>query len=147
MKSFDGHEAFETGMTHYGRSDFQKAVVCFDKAIECGLEQNVYGFRGDCLRECGSHEKAIDDYNTAVSLQPEDCNLFFSRSFAKSAAGDIDGAIEDLREAIRLSKIDSALNREYRLGAQEMGWRDGHTALYVSHLLMAQMKREYTESD
>ena len=150
----EGLDAFQTGMSHYKGRDFQKALGYFNEAIECGFQDRVYELRGDCLRECGSHEKSINDYDTALSMRPGDCNLYYMRSFSKAAIGDLDGAMQDLQEAVKLSKIDNELNRTYRLSALEMGWPDGHTSLYergiISMLLrkrVAQINRDHSRLD
>ena len=129
------------GLTHHQIEEIQKALGSFYRPIACGSEDNVYAVRGDCLQVCGLHAKAVRQYDIAIALRPEDCDLFFRRYVAKSAAGDIDGAIEDLQEAIRLSKVDNELNEKYRLAAKEIGWYDGHTSLFKCHSSIAEAKK------
>jgi tetratricopeptide (TPR) repeat protein len=127
---FCGLAAFEKGMTYYEEKDFQSALACFDNAIECGYEDNIYGFRADCLQNSGLCDQAIRNYDIAISKQPNDCNLYFQRSISKSIIGDVDGAIGDIEEAIQLSKIDNERNANYRAAAIHQGWPGGHTELY-----------------
>ena len=131
---FCGLAAFEKGMTYYEEKDFQSALACFDNAIKCGYEDNIYGFRADCLQDSGLCDQAIRDYDIAISKQPDDCNLYFMRSSSKSIAGDVDGAIADIEEAIQLSKIDNEQNAGYRSSAIHMGYPGGHTELYAFSL-------------
>jgi tetratricopeptide (TPR) repeat protein len=91
------------------------------------------------LQALGFHKDAIIDYSKAILLEPENCNLYFCRSNSKKALEDFEGLIEDIEIAIRLSKIDNELNENYHIGAQEMGWPEGHTSLYQSNLEMAKL--------
>jgi tetratricopeptide (TPR) repeat protein len=141
----EGNNAYEAGKKHYSAKQFQNALECFDKAIECGFDLDVYSLRADCLQACGFDLDAIEDFTAAISLHPEDCNLYHSRALSRGATGDIDGAVTDLQEAVRLSKVDSALNRSYRAGAIEMGWRDGHTAIYEAALIGEQLNQTMPE--
>lgn len=134
-----GFIAYEEGKEHYLARNYEKAIDSFTKAIQNGFDENVYGLRGECYQSCELHDKAIDDFNAAISLQPEDCNLYFMRSNSKNSQGDHDGEINDLQEAVRLSRIDSERNKAYYLSAQEMGWPDGHTSLYQRSLQMTEI--------
>ena len=140
-KWFEGFEAFEKGKFHYENKNYPLALKFFNRAIEHGYKDEVYGLRADCFHEFKEYKKAISDYNKAVLHRPEDCNLYFQRSLSKNELNDFEGAIDDLREAIRLSKIDNELNRIYKSGAKEMGWPMGHTALYESNLRMQEAKK------
>jgi TPR repeat protein len=73
----------------------------------------------------------------AIALDKDNCNLYFQRSIIKEKLGDREGQIEDLEEAIRLSKLPTHLNKTYFKGAIKMGWPRGHTAMYEMWLLSA----------
>ena len=118
-----GHRAFEAGKKHFAARREQEAVGCFDAALEYGFETAaLFSLRGTCLQSLGWHLDAIDDFTKAISTEPQDCNLYFQRAMSKSSTGDEQGFIADIQDAIRLSKVDSALNRNYNLGAKDMGW-------------------------
>ena len=53
---------------------------------------------------------------------------------------NIKDAIEDMKKAIRLSKIDNKINNNYRIAAKEIGWEDGHTPLYENTLMIWEAK-------
>jgi len=129
----EGYNAFERGKKHYlaggenhsvaGR--IQDALDCFDKAIASGFEEGgIYDSRGSCLQILDFHLDAIDDFNKAIPLDPEDCNLYFMRSVSKGATGDLYGCVADLQEAIRLSEIDNPLNEKYNLWANKLGYKN-----------------------
>ena len=129
----EGYNAFERGKKHYlaggenhsvaGR--IQDALDCFDKAIASGFEEGgIYGSRGSCLQILDFHLDAIDDFNKAIPLDPEDCNLYFMRSVSKGATGDLRGCVADLQEAIRFSETDNPLNGKYNLWANKLGYKN-----------------------
>jgi tetratricopeptide (TPR) repeat protein len=138
----DGYSAFKRGKAHCLEKRWQEALDSFDEAIDFGFEdEGVYGFRGACLQALGFELDAIDDFNKAIELEPEDCNLYFQRSFCKAGVCDIAGYVSDIQEAVRLSKVDSALNREYSALAKETG-HNGVTAVYEMYLRMAEVDLE-----
>ncbi len=125
-----GHDTFTTGKKHYAGGRTLEALGCFDSAIECGFEDAVlYGLRGCCLQTLEWHLDAIDNFSKAILLDSQDCNNYFQRAMSKTATGDSHGFLTDIQEAIRLSKVDSALNRSYNLGAKSMGSKS-ITAMY-----------------
>ena len=81
------------------------------------------------------HDEAIDDFDIAITLEPDDCNLFFCRAISKRESGDYDGSIADFKKSITLSKEDSLLNDEYKDEAKKIGWPEGHTSVYEAQLL------------
>jgi len=120
-----GYHAFERGNAHFLANRLQEALVCFDEAISCGVDDAaIYGNRGSCLQSLGYNLDAIDDFNKAIAPETNDCNLYYMRSISRSAIKDYDGCISDLQEAIRLSRVDSALNKSYADYAKEMGWQN-----------------------
>lgn len=118
-----GYKAIESGKIHFLNRRAQEALECFDVAIECESEgDDVYEMRGSCLQSLEWHLDAIDDFTTAISRRPDDSNLFFQRAMSMTAIGDGNGFEADINEAIRLSKLDTALSRSHNEGAIEMGW-------------------------
>jgi len=142
-KWLEGYHAFEDGKGHYSARRDQEAVDCFDKAIECGLEDaDVFALRGSCLQSLEWNLDAIDDFTRAISLQPDDCNLYFQRAMSKTATGDQSGFEADMQQAILLSKVDSPLNRNYNQGAKEMGWANT-TAMYEGQAIRSVRKPDF----
>jgi tetratricopeptide (TPR) repeat protein len=111
---------------------FEAALICYETAIDAGLK--CYSEIAGCLTALEWNFDAIDYYNLAIKDDPNDCNLYFSRSLSKQAVGD-KTAESDLRYAIELSKRSNALIKEYDIAAQEMGFKNT-TSLYESHLFM-----------
>ena len=138
-KWLQGHRAFEAGKKHFSERRDQEAADCFDTAVECGFKNaTLFGLRGSCLQSLKWHLDAIDDFTKAISLEPQDCNLYFQRAMSKSSAGDEQGFLADIQDAIRLSKVDSALNRSYNLGAKDMGWQSA-AAMYEAQAVRSDL--------
>lgn len=142
--------AFEKGKQHYlaeevkgtGTAQIQLALECFDEAIGLGFEGGgIHASRGSCLQSLEFHLDAIDDFNKAISLNPQDSNLYFMRSVSKGAAGDLGGRIADLQEALRVSEIENETNKIYHAWAQELGYKN-ITAKYNYDLLHAKVAFE-----
>ncbi len=138
-KMLAGCDAFVKGEAYYLEKQNQKALACFDEAIECGFNDEAYGLRAQCLQGLDFDIEAIEDFTRAISLKPEDCNLYFLRSNSRDATGDNDGAVQDLQKAIQLSEVDNKLNRAYSIAAKSIGYRNGHTSMYLMSLDMVQL--------
>lgn len=63
----------------------------------------AYAAKGDILTELGDYAGAIKNYDMALSHDPSNPDLYFSRSVAKFMAGDINGALQDLNLALQLN--------------------------------------------
>lgn len=144
-----GYRAYEEGKELYyreGRSEegktarverLQKALDFFDTAIDCGFEdEGVYADRGICLQQLGFDLDAIDDFDKAIASEQEDSNLYFMRSWSRSAVGDLPGHVSDLQTAIRVAAIDNAANRSHNAHACETGYTNC-ADVYRFHLEMA----------
>src|SRR5204863_5542401 len=63
--------------------------------------------RGGAYQAKGDNDRAIQDYNQAITLDPKYANAFNSRGVAYQAKGDNDRAILDYDQAIRLEPDNS----------------------------------------
>jgi len=59
------------------------------------------------LRQQGRIKKAIDHYDKAIELNPQDAEAYYNRGNAKRALGDHQGAITDFDKAIELNPKDA----------------------------------------
>jgi tetratricopeptide (TPR) repeat protein len=110
---------------YFKRQRVQEALVYFNRAFENGFinyfpgeAANFYEFRGICLQELDYDLDAINDFDKAIILSPNDCNKYFLREVSKNKILDIEGAMTDLEKAIELFKIDHALHKKYNGHAQ-----------------------------
>jgi tetratricopeptide (TPR) repeat protein len=121
-----GVEAFKKGEDFLSKKRMQEALECFDEAIDCGYVDNadVYAMRGSCLQSLDYDLDAIDDFDRAIVLQPENSLTFYQRSLSKTAAGDLRGCVSDLQAAIRLADVDNKYTRGLDVHARETGYKD-----------------------
>ena len=140
IKRMDGLEAYMKGEDYYLSKEYGKSFEHLNRAIELDyMRDTAYEFRSVCHEELGSLKKAAEDLNSAISLRPNDANLYFQRSNIKNKGKDFQGSVTDLQEAIRLSKLDNETNEKYRELAQELGHKD-HTSMYEASLHMAKLR-------
>ena len=59
-------------------------------------------FAGRYRLEAGECDKAVQDFNRAVQLQPQGAAAYAARALGRTCAGDRGGALEDLRRALAL---------------------------------------------
>jgi Tfp pilus assembly protein PilF len=55
------------------------------------------------------YQKAIEDFNSAVEIDPDDPDVYFNRAYAKEYNSDFEGAINDYSTAISFDSTDSKL--------------------------------------
>lgn len=101
----------------------KEALKYFDEAIKIGLvepavfsygfkESEVFSLRAFCLNDLGFYFDALEDFNRALEKNPKKiANIYYMRSIVKDSICDFEGSVADLKEAIRLSKLDNADNR------------------------------------
>lgn len=130
----EGYDAYEFGKDFLKYKQDEKALQCFDIAIENGFKDEIYSLRGISLQSLDYHYNAIEDFDKAILSSPNDCNLYYLRASSKHAILDSSGAIADIEKAIELSKEDNELNRNYNKGAIEMGYKNGSTEIYENYL-------------
>ena len=134
----EGHKAFARGSSLYCQKVYQQALHCFDTAIDSGFERaEVYSMRGGCLNFLKFHLDAIADFTKAIEFEADDSNSYFSRANSKIAVGDMQGGIEDFKEAIRVAGIDSPSNRSHNAWARENGYKDGVACMYRNQMAFA----------
>lgn len=121
-----------------------EALVYLDKAIEHGCEQeissesyNLFDLRARCLQGLRFHYDAIKDFDKSISSEPNDCNMYFSRSVSKAAILDFEGEIADLEKAIQLSIANNTINEGYNRQAQEQGFESGVVEMFELRLVSA----------
>jgi len=84
-----------------GRPD--KAVQCFDRAIELGFKlPEVYFNRGNARAKLNRFPEAIADFDAAIALQPDYPEAFNGRACACASLGRFDPALRDCNKAIEL---------------------------------------------
>jgi tetratricopeptide (TPR) repeat protein len=75
----------------------------------------IYYNRGNAYRDKGQYDRAIQDYDEAIRLDPKYADAFNNRGYTYNAKGQYDRAIKDFDEAIRLNPhlVAAFVNRGY----------------------------------
>ena len=143
----EGSAAFDEGNGYFLLKDFEKALPYYDKAIQNNIEEG-YNQRAMCLQSLNYHVDALADFDSAIELSSQDCNIYYMRSLSRVQLGDNSGAISDMHRAIELSQVKNEMNR----ACNELRTKNGESPLhdfYTLHLqgievmarLNEQMKR------
>ena len=75
----------------------------------CSTKED-YVSRGNTYAHEGQYDKAIEEYNTAISINPNHADAYSNRGIAYGMKGQHDKAIEDFNTAI---SIDPNLAQAY----------------------------------
>ncbi len=141
----EAFDAFLKGKELYSERKFQDAMDYFDRAIQSGVDDSyseIYELRAISLQSLNFDLEAIDDFNKAISLKPEEANLYFMRGLSRGVIGDFTGRVSDYKEAVRLSEIENKYNEFWNNYAKETGWKSA-TSLYETYLIAAQVDVEF----
>ncbi|WP_428329628.1 hypothetical protein [Mucilaginibacter sp.] len=138
----EGYDTFETARKLELEENMEEALKYYDIAINGGLNRALSP-QAFILQKLDYDFEAIEAFTKAISNSPKDSNIFFGRHLSKSKIGDIEGAIEDIKQAILLSKTNSHLNREYDTEVQKLGYPNIET-FYKTYLLNVEMDIDLT---
>ena len=112
IKELSAIEWFEEGFKYFQKANYEKAIPCYDKAIE--LNPNyalVYGSRGSIYAHYKKYNKAIIDLNKAIELNPNETLAYMVRGYVYNMLKKYNEAIIDLNKAIELNpNIDAVYN-------------------------------------
>ncbi|MEW6491631.1 MAG: tetratricopeptide repeat protein [Cyanobacteriota bacterium] len=98
------------GMSRYSAKDWDGAIVRLSAALESvkvipkALELSaIYFYRANAYTDKGEYDRAIDDYNQALKLNPNLAEAYNNRGFAYSDKGEYDRAIDDYNQALKFN--------------------------------------------
>jgi tetratricopeptide (TPR) repeat protein len=83
--------------------DYNSAIKGFCTAIELYRHADAYDKRGQAKGNLGRHQEAIQDYNEAIKLIPDDFTVHYNRGIDKLKDGDSVGAIQDFNKTLELN--------------------------------------------
>src|SRR5215510_13623432 len=97
----------------YKSTNSEMAINYCTQVIESGQLSGkglAFAFykRANGYYERGQYDRAIEDYNQAIRLNPNHANAFSNRGVAYGRKGDYDRAVENYDEAIRLNPKHAA---------------------------------------
>lgn len=86
------------GVVHYTRKDYRRALTFFDQAVEHADANAVYRLqRGHTLLRLKSFDRAIEDYEAVIRLDPGAVSAYYSIGIAYYNARDYGNAVRWLK--------------------------------------------------
>ncbi len=83
--------------------DLPMALIDCDMALKKGERTSIgYGTRALVHLLLGAHEKAIDDYDEALDLQPKDASSLYGRGLARLRQGQAEEGEQDIAAALAI---------------------------------------------
>lgn len=85
--------------------------------------------RGLRSLQAGQGDEALDSFSDAITLQPDVAEAWHQRALARYHAGDVNGAIHDLQETIKLEPRDFLAFRTLtEIAAAREDWKGAYAA-------------------
>ncbi len=85
--------------------------------------------RGLRSMQAGQDDEAVDSFSDAITLQPDVAAAWHQRALARYHAGDVNGAIHDLQETVRLEPRDfSAFRTLADIATARDDWKGAYAA-------------------
>ncbi|MFK7906533.1 MAG: caspase family protein [Chitinophagales bacterium] len=123
---------YQQGIKAYNNEDYKVAIKLLTKVIDAdeGFVDFAYNFRGESNQILGANNKALEDYNKAIEVNPNYAMAYQNRGMLRqSYLFDYEGALKDYNMAIRLdAKFELAyFNRaslKYSMGDSDGALKD-----------------------
>ena len=118
-------DAYSAGVQLNSTGEYVEAIEKFSKAISLDpLYGPAYSSRGFAYLHTGQSQAAIQDYDEAIRLAPENPNLsddYYNRASAYQTIGQYQQAIQDFTQAIRLNPLQAYRYESRALAYDELG--------------------------
>lgn len=89
------------GITRFHSEKSKESLDDLETAVQFAPESSfAHSYRGVVLGQLGRANAAMEQLRRAIELEPQ-CDAFLCRAEARLANGDLDGALQDVTEAIR----------------------------------------------
>jgi len=101
--------SFLTGLIDYSNKDYETAIECFDKALENMSVPSpyIYYYRGNANYWVKNIQRAIQDYDKSIQINPQFAEAYFNRGATYSDLGDYQSAIQDFDKVIQINPQDA----------------------------------------
>ena len=137
------------GTTLFDQGNIQEAIDQYSESIRIAPDDfDAYFNRGSVYARLGQYQRALEDFNKAISLKPtKDVNLFYNnRGVAYLKLGQYQMAIDDFSKSIGLKPDDAdAYNNRAScyliLGNREPGCRDAQKACSLGNCITLEVAK------
>jgi len=90
---------FYLGYALYEQKNFENSIKAYSISLELNEHALAYNNRGVAYAKLGEHNRAIEDFNKAIKLNPDDAEAYGNRGLAYAELGEHDRAREDMLRA------------------------------------------------
>lgn len=139
---------YDSGVIAFIDKNYTLSIEKFTKAMDLGNRgYHVRVSRGAAYLQAGRAERALDDFNHAISMKPNNARAYHMRALAYDKTGDLESAVDDLKHAIYLNPEYGAAFRSRAMVLDKMGRSDEATedmkmANHLTELRLAQFNYE-----
>lgn len=106
------YQYVDRAMEHVNAAQFDCALAACSEAIRINPRlASGYACRGGVLRNQFEYAKALEDYDKALSMQPDNGDFYFNRSLVHFGLENTKQALADLEKAIEL--INSPVGKSF----------------------------------
>ena len=140
---------FESGVSAFIEKNYASSIENFTKAMEKGDNSyHVWVSRGAAYLQSDKINRAVDDFDHAISIQPSRARAYHMRALAHDKQGDNKAALSDLNQAIDLDPDYGAAFRSRamvldKIGRQDEAVEDMRTATHLTELRLAEFNNEH----
>ena len=131
------------GVSAYAADDWDNAIKQLTAALseakpnQAALDPaTVYFYRGNAYNYKKKYDRAIEDYNQALQLNPKYAEAFYSRGNAYNKKGEYDRAIADFNQALLLNPKDAEAFNNRGIAYRNKGEYDRAIADFNQALLL-----------
>jgi tetratricopeptide (TPR) repeat protein len=116
----EAQEAFDDARRLEDAGEWTEAIAAYIKAVKAGYTQSYscHNRQGICFTKLGQHEEAFHQFDTAVSLAPEEATLYYNRGRQHLVLSRLKEAEADALKALEL-KPDHQLARKLQEDARK----------------------------
>jgi len=121
-KSEEAAELYGNARLIVDSKDYAKAVAMYSEVLkllpndsdsftyngEAYTKDEIYKDRGSCYNSLEQPEKALDDFNKAISINPKNARFYSDRSSVYLALGETEKAKADLEKSVELKSEKAA---------------------------------------
>lgn len=103
----DATSGYSRAQTLFHERRFRDAIVALDVFLAVHpRDVAALVLRGDCRADLGENARALEDYNTAIGIQPEYQYAYVTRCETRLELDNVAGALADCNQALRLNGAD-----------------------------------------
>jgi tetratricopeptide (TPR) repeat protein len=103
----DPHKLFQEAAMAEGLGGYDRAIAAYSAILAMNVDAARASVatmnRGNAYKAKGELNKALDDYNQAIVLDPNNAGAYVDRALVLAHKGDSENAMKDYAEAIKLN--------------------------------------------